>query len=72
MGTQLNIRGFKQPFSASYAHPASWPLPTESRYHGTRTSLTNLPTHENVPKSLSTALRETGSYVGTQTYSHGF
>lgn len=72
MGAQMNVRGFKQPFKASYAHPASWPLLTESRHHGTRTPLTNLPTHENALRSLSTALKGTGSYVGTQTHSHGF
>lgn len=65
VGAQMNVRGFKQPFKASYAHPASWPLLTESRQHGTRTPLANLPTHENALKSLSTALRETKRYVGT-------
>ena len=72
VGAQMNVRGFKQPFRTSYAHLASPSLPTESRHHGTRTPLTNLPNHENALRSLSTALRGTGGYMGTQTYSHGF
>lgn len=65
VGAQMNVRGFKQPFRASYVHPTPPSLLTESRHHGTRTPLTNLSTHENALRSLSTALRETKRYVGT-------
>ena len=65
VGAQMDVHSFKQPFRVSYVHPASPSLLTESRQHGTRTPLTNLSTHENALRRLSTALRETKRYVGT-------